>query len=125
MKNKYKEFFRFCVVGGICTLIDAVIFYYFRQFLPYQISLICGYVISLFVNYVLTIYWTFQSRPTKANAIGIISAHLFNLFVVRIGLMYVFSEIFKIEDKISYMPTLFISVVINFLIIKLIVNKLW
>lgn len=118
------EFIRFCIVGAICTGIDASIFYLVRLFAPYQVALITGYLISLLINYVLTIYWTFQSQPTKGNAIGVIAAHLFNLFVVRMSLMYIFVNVIGLSDKLAYIPTLAISVITNFLIIKIIINKI-
>lgn len=118
------EFFRFCIVGALCTGIDAVIYYLVLMIASYQCSLVSGYLLSLIVNYFLTIYWTFQTKPNKGNAIGIIAAHLFNLFVVRMSLMYFFVDIMRINEKIAYVPTLAISVITNFIIIKLLVNRL-
>lgn len=122
-QGKLHEFIRFCLVGLLCTAIDAAIFYAVRTLAPYQFSLICGYVISLVVNYFLTVYWTFRAQPNYKNLIGIVAAHLFNLFVVRLGLMSVFVEMMDISDQIAYLPTLIISVVTNFLIIQFVVNK--
>lgn len=124
MKKNVSEFLRFCIVGALCTGLDAAIFYIFRTFASYQVSLICGYLLSLIVNYILTIYWTFKTESTVKNLIGIISAHLFNLFVVRMGLMYIFVDVMNFSDKIAYVPTLLISVVINFIIVKLVVKKI-
>lgn len=108
----------------MCTGIDAAIFYAIRTFAPYYVALVCGYILSLFVNYFLTIYWTFKSKPNKKNAIGVVLAHLFNLFIVRIGLMFFFVNVIGLSDKVSYVPTLMISVVTNFMIVKFIIDKL-
>lgn len=121
--SKMHEFIRFCIVGFLCTAIDAALFYALRTVVPYQLSLICAYIFSLLVNYFLTVYWTFKVRPNFKNLIGIVSAHLFNLFVIRIGLMFVFVELMSVSDQIAYLPTLLISVVSNFLIIQFVVNK--
>ena len=118
------EFIRFCIVGGVCTGIDAGIFYLVRLFAPYQVALVCGYLFSLIVNYFLTIYWTFRTKPTMSNAVGVVAAHLFNLFVVRMGLMVMFVEYLSIPDKWAYIPTLIISVITNFLIVKLAIKHL-
>lgn len=123
-QNKYLEFVRFCIVGALCTAIDASIFYAVRTFASYPVALISGYVISLIVNYFLTIYWTFKSKPNTKNALGVVTAHIFNLFVIRMGLMFVFVNILTINDRIAYLPTLAISVVTNFIIIKLLLNRL-
>lgn len=122
--QRLNEFIRFCIVGIICTGIDAGIFYCVRNVASYQISLLCGYCLSLMVNYLLTIYWTFKSRPSVKNAIAVVASHLINLFVVRMGLMFLFINIMDINDRIAFIPTLVISVVINFLMIKFTVNKI-
>lgn len=120
--RKKNEFLRFCIVGLVCTLVDAIIFYAFNSFFSYQISLVSGYLISLILNYYLTIHWTFKSKSNLKNAIGIILAHLFNLFVVRMGLMSVFINICGVSNIIAYIPTLLISVITNFLIIRFVVK---
>lgn len=121
--EKYRELIRFCIVGAFCTGIDAMIFYIVRLFAPYSVALISGYLFSLIINYILTVLWTFKSKPNKQNAIGIFAAHLFNLFVVRMGLMWLFVEVLNLEDKIAYVPTLLISVISNFVIIKYIISR--
>lgn len=122
--ERYGEFIRFCVVGAVCTGIDACIFYVVRTFASYQIALVSGYILSLVINYFLTIYWTFKSKPNPKNAVGVVAAHIFNLFVVRMGLMYIFVNGFSVNDRLAYIPTLAISVITNFIIVKLVINKL-
>jgi putative flippase GtrA len=121
--NETRQFVRFCIVGGICAMIDAAVFYIVRLFAPYQIALVSGYLISLSVNYFLTVYWTFKTTPSAQNLVGIIGAHMFNLFVVRMGLMYLFVEVFGLADSIAYIPMAIISAVTNFLVIRTVVNR--
>ena len=122
-KDETRQFVRFCIVGGTCALIDAAIFYIVRLFAPYQVALISGYLISLSVNYFLTIYWTFRTTPSVHNLVGVIGAHMFNLFVVRRGLMWLFVEVFDMDDSVAYIPMAIISAVTNFLIIRTVVRK--
>ena len=117
-----RQFIRFCIVGGTCALIDAAVFYIVRLFAPYQVALVSGYIISLCVNYFLTIYWTFKTSPSAHNFIGIIGAHMFNLFVVRMGLMWLFVVVFGWDDSIAYIPMAVISAVTNFLVIRAVVK---
>lgn len=124
LRRKYKEFLRFCIVGAFCTCIDAAIFYVLRTFVAYQISLVSAYVLSLILNYFLTVYWTFKMKSNVKNIIGIVLAHLFNLFIVRMGLMRLFIDTIGINDKVAYLPTLLISIVTNFMIVKLVIYKL-
>ena len=117
-----RQFIRFCIVGGTCAIIDAAVFYLVRLFAPYQVALISGYLISLCVNYLLTVYWTFQTKPAAFNFVGIIGAHMFNLFVVRMGLMLLFVEVMGLKDSIAYIPMAVISAVTNYLVIRTVVK---
>ena len=121
--SKSAEFIRFCIVGAIATALDAGIFYLVRLFAPYQVALVSGYCLSLIVNYLLTIYWTFKKKPSTGNLFGVIAAHMFNLFVVRMSLMWIFVNMMEIPDRIAYIPTLLISMVTNFLVVRFAVNK--
>jgi len=120
--NETRQFIRFCIVGGTCALIDAIVFYIVRLYAPYQVALVSGYLISLCANYFLTIYWTFKTSPSAHNFVGIIGAHMFNLFVVRMGLMWLFVEVFGWDDSIAYIPMAIISAVTNFLVIRTVVK---
>ena len=120
---KYAEFLRFCIVGVISTAIDAAIFYVVRLFAPYQVALVSGYCLSLIVNYLLTVYWTFRRKPSASNLFGVIAAHMFNLFVVRMSLMWIFVSLMQIPDSIAYIPTLLISMVTNFLVVRFAVKR--
>lgn len=120
MKN---EFFRFCIVGAFATLIDVAVFYIVRQFACYQIALVSGYVLSLIVNYFLTVMWTFEQKPTMKNALGVFVAHMINLFVVRMSLMYLFVVMMGMNDRIAYVPTLLISMVTNFIVVRFFVKR--
>lgn len=120
---KVGEFIRFCIVGVIATALDAGIFYLVRMFASYQIALVSGYCLSLIVNYLLTIYWTFKKKPSTSNLVGVIAAHMFNLFIVRMSLMWIFVDVAGIPDRIAYVPTLLISMVTNFLVVRFAVNK--
>lgn len=117
------EFVRFCIVGGVCTGIDAAIYYLVRGFASYPVALVSGYLLSLVVNYFLTVYWTFKAKASIGNAVGIIAAHLFNLFVVRMGMMYILVRQLSVNDRVAYVPTLLVSIVSNFVIVKLVVDK--
>ena len=113
-----KQFIRFCIVGGICTLLDASIYYLFCNSLGYTKSIIMGYLISLCLNYILTTYWTFSSKPTLLNAIGVIVVHLINCFIVRLGLMHLFIDVFDFNNSIAYIPTIIISILFSFCAIR-------
>lgn len=118
-----QQFIRFCIVGAFATLLDAALFYMFRQWMSYQASMVLSYTICLLLNMVLTLRWTFRRKFSLRNVMGVMWAHLFNLFVVRYKLMKLFVVTLKMSDRLAYLPTLGISVVVNFLIIRAIVHK--
>lgn len=120
----FGELIRFCIVGSIATGIDAAVFYLVRQFAVYQVALISGYFISLVANYFLTVLWTFKQKPSVNNAIAILLAHLFNLFVVRMGVMYLLVEQLSVNDRYAYIPTVILSVATNFIIVRFLVKRL-
>lgn len=121
-KKETQQFIRFCIVGGTCAIIDAAIFYVVRLFSPYQVALISGYLISLCVNYLLTVYWTFRTESSVLNLVGIVGAHMFNLFVVRMGLMMLFVELMGLRDSVAYIPMAVISAVTNYFVIRTVVK---
>lgn len=118
-----QQFIRFCIVGAFATLLDAALFYMFRQWMSYQASMVLSYTICLLLNMVLTLRWTFRRKFSLRNVMGVMWAHLFNLFVVRYKLMDLFVVTLKMSDRLAYLPTLGISVVVNFFIIRAIVHK--
>ena len=43
---------------------------------------------------------------------------MINLFVVRMGTMYVLVDLLLMNDKVAYIPTVALSVVTNFVIVR-------
>ena len=117
------EFIRFCTVGVLCTVIDASLFYLIKLAFCYQMALSIAYIISLIINYYLTTYWTFKVKPSKKNFVGIVSVHLFNLFVVRMGLMWLFVSYYRLSENLAYLPTLVLSVMVTFVLIRMVVRR--
>ena len=125
LKNNERtmEFVRFCMVGALCTAIDAGLFYIIKLVFCYQVALSIAYIVSLIINYYLTTFWTFKVKPSKKNFIGIVSVHLFNLFVVRMGLMWLFVSYYQLSENLAYIPTLMLSVMVTFVLIRIIAKK--
>lgn len=98
------------------------LFYVLRMFVPYQPAMIAGYLTSLTINYLLTVYWTFGTQASVRNLVGIVLVHLFNLFVVRMGLMYVFVRHMAMDDRVAFVPTLVISSLVVFFMIRRVVH---
>ena len=118
LNNREKEVFKFCIVGGSSALIDLIIYNIFLLFSPYQVSVVFGFAISWLYNYYLSSHWTFKEKPTAFNFVGMLLAHLFNLFVVRMGVMYFFVDILDINPRIAYIPTLIIAAITSYFLVR-------
>jgi len=116
--SKLHQFLRFCIVGIICTGIDAGVYYSLYRWTGYQMAMICGFFLSLSVNYLLNTYWSFQQKPSIRTAIGVFTAHCLNIFVVRMALMWFFIHLMGLDEGVAFVPTLIISVITNFLLIR-------
>ncbi|MBO4662332.1 MAG: GtrA family protein [Bacteroidaceae bacterium] len=122
MNVTIKQFVKFVTVGCICTFTDMALFYAVRTLFSYQVSMIIGYLSSLVLNYLLTIYWTFETTSSAKNAVAIVCAHLINLFVIRMSLMYIFVQFASLNDRTAFIPTLILSSILNFFIIKKLIH---
>lgn len=116
--TKVQEFVKFCIVGFLCTIIDGAGFYATRTLVGYQAAMIIGWTVSIAVNYFLNVRWSFRSKPTLKNAFGLIGANLFNILVVRMSLMWFFINVCYMTDSMAFIPTLAISVITNFIIVR-------
>lgn len=112
------QFLRFCCVGALCTFIDWGVFCVSCNVVSYQIAAIFGFIVSFMVNYILTALWTFKTSPTKKNFAGMIVAHILNLFVVRMGLLFILVDMLQLNERIAYIPTLFASAITSFILMK-------
>lgn len=116
---KYEEFIKFCIVGCFCAGIDLLVFNIFKFFSVYRVCVVAGFIVSWCVNYILSSKWTFKEKPTVKNFGGMLIAHLINLFVVRMGLMFLFVDILNINSRLAYIPTLLISAITSFLMVRI------
>lgn len=119
LKNRLGEILRFFCVGISSALIDIIVFNVFLFFSSYELSIIAGFIISWLFNYILSSLWTFSETPTVSNFVGMLLAHLTNLFVIRMGIMYLFVDVLNIHPRIAYIPTLMIAAVTSYFLVRL------
>lgn len=110
--SKAKQFIKFCIVGGIGTIVNLAILYAMVEFL--KISYIFGatiaFVVAVINNYILNKLWTFKDKRTgktfitkqwiKFLSISVISlgANLAALYLLVefLNLWYIFAQIIAI-----------------------------
>ena len=116
--GRFLELLKFCVVGASSALIDLIVYNIFLLFSNYKISVIAGFIVSWVFNYILSSLWTFKEKPKVSNFFGMLAAHLINLFVVRMGVMYLFVEVACINPRIAYIPTLIIAAITSYILVR-------
>jgi putative flippase GtrA len=118
MNKRQNEIIKFCIVGTMSALIDFAVYNVVLFFSSYLVSVMAGFVLSWLFNYYLSSCWTFNEKPTRLNFIGLLSAHLFNLLVVRLGVIYIFVDLLNIHPRIAYIPTLMISAIVSYFLAR-------
>ncbi len=122
--SHFREFIKFGIVGFLCVAIDAGTFYILNDITGYRLAIVFGSALGLIFNYILNICWSFRAKPTFKNAFGVLIAYFINIYIVRFGLMKLFVDIFFLSDTIAYIPTLIISVISNFFIVRFVAKNL-
>lgn len=115
---------KFCIVGGINTLITLFLFYTLNKILGvnYIFSTVIGYLIGMVNSYVLNKKWTFHDDDkrvvfqfAKFALINSISLGI-NLFI-----MYIFVDKLHMDSMLSQICATGFSTISNFIGNKLVV----
>lgn len=119
---KLHEIIRFGIVGGLAAILQIVIYYLLSNSSSHNLSLFVSYIVSLIVNFFLTVYYTFQVKPTTKKGTGFLISH-----VINFTLQFLFLNFFVyigMNKQIAIIPVLSICVPINFLLVRYAVKKL-
>jgi membrane protein len=113
--NGFWRVVRFGLVGTLCTALHYGVYCLFLLFANANIAYTAGYGVGLVCNYVLTTYFTFQKKPTKANAAGFVGSHVFNYLLEMVLLnLFLWAGISKWLAPILVIA---IAVPINFIML--------
>ena len=121
-KNKIWEALRFILVGILATSIQCAVYWICCSYCNHNYSLLISYALSLCVNFLLTTYFTFRVQPNIRKGIGFLLSHGVNFFMQLIFLN-VFILI-GIAKQWALLPTLFLCVPINYLLIRMAMQRL-
>ena len=119
--QKYKRFIRFTIVGTTAWVILYAVYYLFLSLLGHTVSYTIGYIVSFIVNYLLTVKFTFEVEASTQNGIGFIICHVIN-WLLQLLLLNLFI-FYGMKEKIAPFPVMAISVPVNFLMVKYVMNK--
>lgn len=128
--KKYEEVIKYLFFGVLTTLVSIVIYWIFTKLfnVNYMISNVISWIGSVSFAYITNKLFVFKSKcdNEKDVIIEIYQFFKYRLFslVIDILLMYLFVEIFSVDDMISKLIVQFIVIVLNYLFSKLFVfNK--
>lgn len=115
--SRISEIFRFCLVGGIATLIQYGVYVVFVDAVGVKAvpSTLISYGISFIFNYILSSYFTFHKKPTKQNMLGFICSHAINMGM-QTGIVAIFKGI--VGDTLALLPALAICIPLNYLMVR-------
>ena len=123
--DKYKETFRYLIVGVLTTLVSICSYYVFRLFLTdVTICTFLSWVCAVLFAYTTNRLFVFKSKNKKRvkEFASFIGSRVFSL-VVEIIVMLILTSLLRINDKIAKILVQFIIFVLNYLTSKLFVFK--
>lgn len=115
--SKVAEILRFCIVGGLATVIQYGIYVVFVDVVGVKAvpSTIISYTLSFILNYFLSSYFTFNKRPTAHNLLGFIGSHAVNMGM-QTGIVAIFKGI--VGDTLALLPAFAICIPLNYLMVR-------
>ncbi len=123
-KKLFKEFIKFGIVGGIGTLINIGILYFFTEKfgIHYLISAIFSFIIAMTSNFILNKIWTFKENVREKIGKKYLQFSLVSIAALLVNLLflYIFTDVLGIYYIISQILAIGISLIINF-----VGNKRW
>lgn len=127
--KKYEEVIKYLIFGVLTTLVSIIIYWIFTKLfhVNYMVSNIISWIGAVTFAYVTNKLFVFESKCNN-NKDVIIEVYQFFKYrllslVIDVLLMYLFVEIFSIDDMISKLIVQFIVIVLNYLFSKLFVFK--
>lgn len=115
--DRLSEIFRFCIVGGVATIIQYGLYVVFVDAVGVKAvpSTLISYAISFIFNYILSTYFTFQKKPNTQNMLGFILSHACNMGL-QTGMVAIFKGL--VGNTLALLPALGICIPINYLMVR-------
>lgn len=122
-KNRVKmlQFFRYCVVGGLATIIHLGVYALLQMWAPEGSWLLSaaytvGYLVALVCNFYLTTYFTFRTEASTKKAVGFGFSHLVNYGLHMI--LFNLNLWFGVHRLVAPLFVLLVAVPTNFVILR-------
>ena len=120
-ESRISEILRFCIVGGLATLLQYGIYVVFVDAVHVKAvpSTMISYAISFIFNYLLSSYFTFQKKPSAQNMLGFITSHAINMGL-QTGIVAIFKGI--VGNTLALLPAFAICIPLNYLMVRFAFN---
>jgi len=105
--HNFRQFFKFCIVGGTAAVINFVIYYVCTEYLKfwYVYSAVIAYLLSAVFNFIANKIWTFRNKESGREILKqvakfsiVISAGL----TINTSIIYILTEFGKLDYRISW-----------------------
>lgn len=127
--TKYSEIINYLIVGVLTTLVSIIIYGLFTKLfhVNYMVSNIISWIGSVSFAYITNKKFVFKSKCDNEKDVFIEIYQFFKYrvfsLVIDILLMYLFVEVFSIDDMIAKVIVQFIVIALNYIFSKLFVFK--
>lgn len=115
--SRISEILRFCLVGGVATVIQYGIYVVFVDAVGVKAvpSTLISYAISFIFNYILSSYFTFHKKPSTQNMLGFICSHAINMGM-QTGIVAIFKGV--VGNTLALLPAFAICIPLNYLMVR-------
>lgn len=115
--SRISEILRFCIVGGLATVIQFGIYVVFVDAVGVKAvpSTLISYAISFIFNYILSSFFTFHKKPSAQNMMGFVTSHAINMGL-QAGIVAIFKGI--IGNTLALLPAFAICIPVNYLMVR-------
>ena len=120
-EGRMSEILRFCIVGGIATILQYGIYVVFVDAVGVKAvpSTLISYSISFILNYILSSYFTFHKKPSTQNMLGFVGSHAINMGM-QTGIVAIFKGI--VGKTLALLPAFAICIPLNYLMVRYVFN---
>jgi len=102
-----KQFFKFCLVGGMAAVINFSIYYSFTEWFGiwYIYSAVIGFLISAVFNFLANKFWTFANQERGKQVLAQLLKFfvvVFSGLIINIMIIYALTEWWGIDYRLSW-----------------------
>ncbi|MEN6351611.1 MAG: GtrA family protein [Syntrophomonas sp.] len=119
--NRFKEFSRFIICGGINTLLTYIIYVVALRFFRYSISYSISFVSGIFIAYFLNSRFVFEQELSLKKAISYPLVYLVQ-YLLGITALYVLVELLSVNELLAPLIIVAITVPVTFLLSRRIIK---